>query len=190
MVHICPLQANIVKYGSEPRIGWGINHFVGCLGAVDKFIGKTYAIVFERGSRYHVETTCEIFFILQRAAKLPPIRSIAVLAWPKEKQLLSFCLAHSSHRNVLRKNHLYSFVAVGTTWKDNAKRGIAVFVRHNQPHPAGILDGRRSLRAAWEAKKKLAKRPTNRRFLIAVCSEISRNCTCIRIRESMIAANR
>src|SRR6266404_2903732 len=94
-----------------------------------------------------VETAREILFILQRPADLPPSRSISVLAWLKQKQMLSFRVAHMSDRDVLRENHLYGLIAVGMTRKYNPQRWIAVFVRHNHAHPAGIPDGRGSLRA-------------------------------------------
>jgi hypothetical protein len=90
---------------------------------------------------------------LQRPADLPPSRSISVLAWLKQKQMLSFRVAHMSDRDVLRENHFYGLIAVGMTRKYNPQRWIAVFVRHNQAHPAGILDGRGSLRApCWTEK--------------------------------------
>jgi len=91
--------------------------------------------------------TREILFILQRPADLPPSRSFSVLAWLKQKQMLSFRVARASDRDMLRENHLYGFVAVGMTRKYNPQRWIAVFVRHNQAQPAGILDGRGNLRA-------------------------------------------
>src|SRR6266446_9130432 len=82
-----------------------------------------------------METAREILFILQRPADLPPSRSISVLAWLKQKQMLSFRVAHMSDRDMLRKNHLYGLIAVGMIRKYNPQRWIAVFVRHNQAHP-------------------------------------------------------
>src|SRR5215510_238368 len=94
-----------------------------------------------------METAREVLFILQRPADLPPSRSTCVLAWLKQKQMLSFRVAQMSDRDMLRENDLYGLIAVGMTRKHNPQCWIAVFVRHNQAHPAGILDGRGNLRA-------------------------------------------
>ena len=65
MVNICPLKANIVKDRREPWIGGSVYHFISNLGSIDKLVAKAQSIVFKSGSRYHVETADEIYFILK-----------------------------------------------------------------------------------------------------------------------------
>src|SRR5882724_8448719 len=105
-----------------------------------------------------METAREILFILQRPADLPPSRSISVLAWLKQKQMLSFRVAHMSDRDMLRKNHLYGLIPVGMTRKDNPQRWLAVFVRHNQAHPLAFWTAGGACVRSAGAKNKLAKR--------------------------------
>ena len=65
MVNIRPLKANIVKVGSESWICGRVYHFISNLGSILKLVAKSHSIVFQRGYRYHVETACEIHFVLE-----------------------------------------------------------------------------------------------------------------------------
>ena len=139
MVNIRPLKSNIMKDGSQPWISGSVYHFISNLGSIVELVAKAYAIFFERGCCLHVETAYQIRLILQRTANLLPSRSISVLAWPKQKQLLPFGLAELSYRDVFRENHFYSSIAIRMAGKYDTQRWIAVFIRHNQSHSAGVL---------------------------------------------------
>src|SRR6266550_2335631 len=111
-----------------------------------------------------METAREILFILQRPADLPPSRSICVLAWLKQKQMLSFRVAHMSDRDVLRENHFYGLSAVGMTRKSRTR------------HPGLSFDS--PFRNSRGEENTSARKPTDsRRFLTAERIALSSSIT-------------
>src|SRR4030095_13595596 len=101
-----PLQSNVVKHGGKPWIDYSQGQIVRHIGLVPQLEMKANAIFFEGCSREQMNGAWKVSFILQRALRLSPQRSLAVLPRLKHVKLFSVGVSTLSYRDMLREDDL------------------------------------------------------------------------------------
>src|SRR6185295_15267001 len=135
-----PLQSNVVEHRSKPWIDYCPDKIVGHVGLVSEPEMKANAIFFEGCPREHLNGTWKIFFILQRAPRLSPQGSLAVLPRLKHVELFSVGASMLSYCDVLREDDLDGAIRGRMTWQDNAQRRLSVLLCHIEMHADAVAD--------------------------------------------------
>src|SRR6266567_4149715 len=135
-----PLQSNVVEHRSKPWIDYGPDQIVRHVGLVPEPEMKANAIFFEGCSREHMKGAWKVSLILQRALRPSPQRSLAVLPWLKEVELMSVGASTLSYCDVLREENLDGAIRGQMTRQDNPQCRLSVFLYHLELHANAVAD--------------------------------------------------
>src|SRR5207245_11337715 len=91
---------------------------------------KANAIFFEGCSREHMNGAWKVSLILERALRPSPQRSLAVLPWLKEVELMSVGASTLSYCDVLREEDLDGAIQGQMTRQDNPQCLLSVFLNN------------------------------------------------------------